>query len=35
VGEFTPNNFGMLEIQMTSTATNPIVLDYLRLVPVP
>ena len=35
VGEFTPNNFGILEIQMTSTATNPIVLDYLRLVPVP
>lgn len=35
VGEFTPNNFGTLEIQMTSTGTNPIVLDYLRLVPVP
>ena len=35
VGEFTPNNFGILEIQMTSTATNPIVLDYLKLVPVP
>ena len=35
VGEFTPNNFGILDIQMTSTATNPIVLDYLKLVPVP
>ena len=35
LGEFTPANFGVLEIQLTSTATNPLVLDYLRLVPVP
>jgi hypothetical protein len=35
VGEFTVNNFGTLEIQLTCTATNPIVLDYLRLVPLP
>jgi uncharacterized surface protein with fasciclin (FAS1) repeats len=34
LGEFTVNNFGILEIQLTSTATNPLVLDYLRLVPV-
>jgi uncharacterized surface protein with fasciclin (FAS1) repeats len=35
LGEFTNNNFGTLEIQLTATATNPIVLDYMRLVPVP
>lgn len=35
LGEFTLTNYGTLEIQLTSTATNPIVLDYLRLVPVP
>ncbi len=35
LGEFTPTSFGTLEIQLTSTATNPLVLDYLRLVPVP
>jgi hypothetical protein len=35
VGEFTVNNFGILEIQLTCTATNPIVLDYMRLVPLP
>jgi hypothetical protein len=35
LGEFTVTNYGTLEIQLTSTATNPLVLDYLRLVPVP
>ena len=35
LGEFTVNNFGILEVQLTCTATNPIVMDYLRLVPVP
>jgi hypothetical protein len=35
LGEITLANYGTLEIQLTSTGTNPIVLDYLRLVPVP
>ncbi|MBC7947708.1 MAG: fasciclin domain-containing protein [Chitinophagaceae bacterium] len=35
LGEFTPTNFGTLEIQLTGLTTGPIVLDYLRLVPVP
>jgi hypothetical protein len=35
LGEFTMSNYGVLEIQLTSTAMNPLVLDYLRLVPVP
>lgn len=35
LGEFTVTNFGTLEIQLTATATSPIVLDYMRLVPVP
>lgn len=35
LGEFTSTAYGTLEIQLTSTATNPLVLDYLRLVPVP
>jgi hypothetical protein len=34
LGEFTVTNFGTLEIQLTCTATNPLVLDYLRLFPV-
>jgi hypothetical protein len=35
LGEFTVSNYGTLEIQLTANATNPIVLDYVRLVPVP
>lgn len=35
LGEFVVTTYGTLEIQLTSTATNPLVLDYLRLVPVP
>jgi hypothetical protein len=35
LGEFTMTNVGVLEIQLVSTAMNPLVLDYLRLVPVP
>jgi uncharacterized surface protein with fasciclin (FAS1) repeats len=35
LGEFTVTNYGTLEIQLTATTTNPIVLDYIRLVPVP
>jgi hypothetical protein len=35
LGEFTVTNYGTLEIQLTANATNPIVLDYMRLVPVP
>jgi hypothetical protein len=35
LGEFTVNNFGILEIQLTCTATNPIVMDYIRMVPLP
>jgi uncharacterized surface protein with fasciclin (FAS1) repeats len=35
LGEFTVTNYGTLEIQLTCTATNPLVLDYLRLVPLP
>lgn len=35
LGEFTITNFGTLEIQLTCLTTQPIVLDYLRLVPVP
>jgi Fasciclin domain len=35
LGEFTSTIFGTLEIQLTCLTTQPIVLDYLRLVPVP
>lgn len=35
VGDVTMTSFGTLEIQLTSSGTNPILLDYLRLVPQP
>lgn len=35
LGEFTSTTYGTLEIQLTCTATNPLVLDYIRMVPVP
>jgi hypothetical protein len=35
LGEFTNPVFGGIEFQLTATATNPLVLDYLRIVPVP
>lgn len=35
LGEFTLANYGTLEMQLTASGTNPLVLDYLRLVPVP
>jgi uncharacterized surface protein with fasciclin (FAS1) repeats len=35
LGEFTTTSFGTIELQLTSTTTGPIVLDYLRLVPQP
>lgn len=35
LGEFTVPNYGTLDIQLTATGTSPIVLNYLRLVPVP
>ena len=35
LGEFIVPAYGMLEIQLTASGTNPIVLNYLRLVPVP
>lgn len=35
LGEFTMTSFGTLELQLTASGTSPIVLDYLRLVPVP
>jgi hypothetical protein len=35
LGEFTVYNFGTLDIRLTCLTTQPLVLDYLRLVPVP
>jgi hypothetical protein len=35
LGEFTSTSFGTLEIQLTASGTSPLVLDYLRIVPVP
>lgn len=35
LGEFTSTSFGTLEIQLTASGTGPLVLDYLRVVPVP
>ncbi|THU36060.1 fasciclin domain-containing protein [Niastella caeni] len=35
LGEFTSTSYGTLEIQLTASGTNPLVLDYLRIVPVP
>ena len=35
LGEFTSPGFGTLEIQLTASGTGPLVLDYLRIVPVP
>jgi uncharacterized surface protein with fasciclin (FAS1) repeats len=35
LGEFTSTSFGSIEIQLTASGTNPLVLDYLRIVPVP
>ncbi len=35
LGTVTNTRFGTIDWRLTSTATNPIVLDYLRLVPIP
>ena len=35
LGVITNTRFGTIDWRLTSTATNPIVLDYLRLVPIP
>jgi len=35
LGEFTSTTYGTLEIQLTGVTTGQIVLDYLRLVPLP
>jgi uncharacterized surface protein with fasciclin (FAS1) repeats len=35
LGDVIVPNYGSLEIQLTASATNPIVMDYLRLVPAP
>lgn len=35
LGEFTTTGYGPIEIQLTASGTNPLVLDYLRIVPVP
>jgi Fasciclin domain len=35
LGDITNTRFGTIDWRLTSTATNPLVLDYLRLVPVP
>jgi uncharacterized surface protein with fasciclin (FAS1) repeats len=35
LGDITVTRFGTVDWRLTSTATNPLVLDYLRLVPVP
>lgn len=35
LGEFTAASYGTLEIQLTASGTGPLVLDYLRIVPVP
>ncbi len=34
LGEFTKTRFGTLELQLTGVTTGPIVMDYIRLVPV-
>lgn len=35
LGQFTSTSFGTLEIRLRAVGTTPIVLDYLRLVPIP
>jgi uncharacterized surface protein with fasciclin (FAS1) repeats len=35
LGEFTSPSYGNIEIQLTASGTLPLVLDYLRIVPVP
>jgi Fasciclin domain len=35
LGQITVTRFGTVDWRLTSTATNPLVLDYLRLVPIP
>ncbi len=35
LGDITISRFGTVEWRLTATATNPIVMDYMRLVPVP
>lgn len=35
LGQITITRFGTVDWRLTSTTTNPIVLDYLRLVPIP
>jgi len=35
LGEFTTTGYGTVEVQLTASGTNPIVLDYLRIVPLP
>ena len=35
LGQFTSTSYGTLEIRLKAQGTNPIVLDYLRIVPVP
>ncbi|WP_207510626.1 fasciclin domain-containing protein [Longitalea luteola] len=35
LGEFTAPGYGTIEVQLTASGTNPLVLDYLRFVPVP
>lgn len=35
LGEFTTQGFGTIEVQLTASGTGPLVLDYLRIVPVP
>jgi uncharacterized surface protein with fasciclin (FAS1) repeats len=35
LGEFISPGYGTIEIQLTASGTSPLVLDYLRIVPVP
>jgi hypothetical protein len=35
LGTFTATGYGTIEVQLTASGTNPLVLDYLRFVPVP
>ncbi|MGE5520664.1 MAG: hypothetical protein ACM3VS_12105, partial [Candidatus Dadabacteria bacterium] len=35
IGDITVPNFGTVQIQLKASGTNPIILDYVRLVPVP
>lgn len=35
LGTFTSTGYGTIEVQLTASGTNPLVLDYLRIVPVP